>query len=233
MKARLLLSILAGLATCGFASAQTNLLESTIFNFGSGTANALPTTTAPANVAVAKFDPSLGTLNSVSLTLQASGTVFATEFNSTSVNQNYSNSWATLNFGVKGPDGSTISIHPTTGLPGFAGTAAPYAIQITGSSPFSLSPASVYASSSNLGAYEAPGGGFFTLSFNSDGVPDGPISSSIQAPSGVSTSGDATVQGTVTVTYSYTPIPEPATYAGLLGAAALGLVIRRRKQVVV
>jgi len=37
------------------------------------------------------------------------------------------------------------------------------------------------------------------------------------------------ISGTATLTYDYTPIPEPATYAALLGVAAFGLVIRRRK----
>jgi hypothetical protein len=220
--------LLAGLLLPATTHAESMIVELVNFSFGQGTPNALPSSSAPANVSVAKFDQSLGTLDSVTLSLQASGTVEADAFNNTASSQGYSQSMATLNFGVTGPDGSSIAINPST--PFFAGTIPAHAFIATGSSPFSLSPAAIDVLSSNFGLYEGSGGGVFTLSFNSDGQ-SGPITSSIFAPSGVFTGGNAHVSGTETVTYNFTPIPEPSVSGMVLGCATLmGVVGLRRRR---
>jgi len=224
--------LLAGLLVPAGARADSMIVELVNFSFGQGTPNALPSSGAPANVSVATFDQSLGTLDSVTLSLQASGTVEADAFNNTSSSQGYDQSMATLNFGVTGPDGSSIDINPGTTM--FAGTIAAHAFIATGSTPFSLSPAAIDILSSNFGLYESSGSGDFTLSFNSDGQ-GGPISSRIHAISGVFTGGNANISGTETVTYHYTAIPEPSVSGAVLGCAALmgvmGLRRRRAKQV--
>jgi hypothetical protein len=219
--------LLAGLLVPAGARADSMIVELVNFSFGQGTPNALPSSGAPANVSVATFDQSLGTLDSVTLSLQASGTVEADAFNNTSSSQGYDQSMATLNFGVTGPDGSSIDINPGTTM--FAGTIAAHAFIATGSTPFSLSPAGDNVLSSNFGLYETSGSGNFTLSFNSDGVP-GPITSSIHAIPGVFTGGNAHVSGTETVTYHYTAIPEPSVSGAVLGCAALLGVVGLRKR---
>jgi hypothetical protein len=102
--------LLAGLLLPTVTRADSMIVELVNFSFGKGTPNALPSSGAPANVSVAKFDESLGTLDSVTLSLQASGTVEADAFNNTASTQSYSQSMAILNFGVTGPDGSSIGL---------------------------------------------------------------------------------------------------------------------------
>ncbi len=208
-----------------------SIIESVNFSFGQGTPNALPSDSTPSNVSVPTFDQSLGTLDSVTLSLQVSGTVYAEAFNTSSSSQPYTQSMATLSFGVTGPDGSSSDINPST--PFFAGTAAagPFVLTTTGSTPFTLSPAAIDVLSSNFGLYETSGSGDFTLSFNSDGSPGGPIFSTITStPGAIFTGGDATVSGTETVTYHYTAIPEPSVSGAVLGCAALMGVVGLRKR---
>ncbi|HSY54506.1 MAG TPA: choice-of-anchor E domain-containing protein [Opitutaceae bacterium] len=219
--------LLASLLLPAVTRADSMIVELVNFSFGQGTSNALPSSGAPFDVSVAQFDQSLGTLNSVTLSLQASGTVEADAFNNTASTQGYSQSTATLNFGVTDPDGSSIAINPNTTL--FAGTIAPHAFIATGTTPFSLSPAAIDILSSDFGLYETSGSGDFTLSFNSDGE-SGPITSSIFAPSGVFTGGNAHVTGTETVTYDYTAIPEPSVSGAVLGCAALLGAVGLRKR---
>jgi len=221
-------SLLAGLLLPTATRAQS-FVDLLYFSFGQGTSNALPSAGAPANFSVATFNESLGTLNSVTLSLQATGTVYAEALNFTSSNQVYTGAMETLNFGVTGPDGSSTNINPSTDI--FAGTIAPTGTVAvpTGSTPFSLSPAAINVLSSNFGLFETPGSGLFTLSFNSDGEAF-PISSVISAPSGVFGSGNATVSGVETVTYNYTPIPEPSVSAMIFGCATLTGVVGLRRR---
>jgi hypothetical protein len=225
------LALLTGLLLPAATRADSMIVELVNFSFGKGTPNALPSDSAPANVSVAEFNESLGTLDSVTLSLQAAGTVYAEAFNVSSSSQPYTQSMATLSFGVTGPDGSSSDINP--GTPFFAGTAAagPFVLTTTGSTPFSLNPAVNNVLSSNFGLYETPGSGDFTLSFNSDGSPGGPIFSTITStPGAVFTGGDATVSGTETVTYHYTAIPEPSVSGAVLGCATLlGVMGLRRR----
>jgi hypothetical protein len=223
--------LLTGMLLPAVTRAQSVVAELVNFSFGKGTPNALPSDNTPVNVSVAKFDESLGTLDSVTLALQAAGTVYAEAFNTSSSTQPYTQSMATLSFGVTGPDGSSSDINP--GTPFFSGTAAagPFVTTITGSTPFSLSPVAINVLSSNFGLFETSGSGTFTLSFNSDGSPGGPIFSTITStPSAVFTGGDANVSGTETVTYNYTPIPEPSVSGMVLGCAALMGVVGLRKR---
>ena len=222
--------LIAGLLVPAVTRADSMIVELVNFSFGQGTPNALPSDGTPVNVSVAQFDQSLGTLDSVTLSLQASGTVYAEAFNTLSTSQSYTESMATLNFGITDPDGSSFAFNPSTTL--FAGTAAagPFVLTTTGSTPFSLNPTAINILSSDFGLYETSGSGDFTLSFNSDGVPGGPISSTIMAPPGVYTGGNATVSGTETVTYNYTAIPEPSVSGAILGCAALLGVVGLRKR---
>jgi hypothetical protein len=223
--------LITGLLVPTVTRADSMIVELVNFSFGQGTSNALPSSGAPFDFSVAQFDESLGTLNSVTLSLQASGTVYAEAFNLSSSSQPYTQSMATLSFGVTGPDGSSSDINPST--PFFAGTAAagPAVVTTTGSTPFTLSPAAINVLSSNFGLYETSGSGDFTLSFNSDGSPGGPIFSTITStPGAIFTGGDATVSGTETVTYDYTAIPEPSVSGAVLGCAALLGVVGLRKR---
>lgn len=214
------------------ASAQSTLVDSAAFSFGLGTGNALPSTGSPLDVNLSTFNESLGTLTGIAISLTASGTVYAEAGNNTSSPIAFTNSQATLNFGVSGPDGSSIAINPQTS-PLFSGTAPAMTFgYITGSTPFGpLTPADVSVSSPNFSLYETAGpGGIFVLQFNSDGQP-GSITSMISGPSGIFTSGNATVNGTADVTFTYTQIPEPSTYAAILGAVCLGFAVIRRKRI--
>jgi hypothetical protein len=60
----------------------------------------------------------------------------------------------------------------------------------------------------------------FTLAFNA------PVNFSVSG----SATFDASTLGDVTLTYSYTPVPEPSSSAALLGAFAVGLAVWRRRR---
>lgn len=55
--------------------------------------------------------------------------------------------------------------------------------------------------------------------------------SSVSGPGNFAVSTTNLVGGMMEVMYTYTPIPEPSTYAALAGAAALGFVVRRRRRI--
>jgi hypothetical protein len=195
---------------------------------------------ADRDLVVSQFNSSLGTLNSVSITVStalqatlgaentnpsspASGTAafnVYTYFRSDPTQ--YTQASVTLSF-----DSSTVSmagytdakkyvLHLTKydGTTDYAGTSG------TTVATFTPSDSEVLFYNSGLASFIGTGGLTFGLVSNAYTV--------LQTPGNFSTSMSTTGQAGVTVNYDYTPIPEPATMV-LLGLGALSLIRRKHK----
>jgi hypothetical protein len=217
--------MLAGLAVSASAMAQMIQSYDAIF---SATQIAVGSPNYPIDFTLPKFDSNLGTLQAVSITLTSTIDASVSVYNSSSASLTFDSAFADFSGGsnginVTGPGGTAITYHPSITVG--AGTANP------GQNSFGTVEQTFQSTvSPAIGGYAAAGGGTLNLAVNSSAIGTYGItkeSSSLFGGSAVTASGD------VGITYAYSPIPEPATYAALLGAAALGLVIRRRKQAVV
>jgi hypothetical protein len=224
MKTRICLLMLAGLAVSASAMAQMIQSYDAIF---SATQIAVGSPNYPIDFTLPKFDSNLGTLQAVSITLTSTIDASVSVYNSSSASLTFDSAFADFSgsngINVTGPGGTAITYHPSITVG--AGTANP------GQNSFGTVEQTFQSTvSPAIGGYAAAGGGTLNLAVNSSAIGTYGItkeSSSLFGGSAVTASGD------VGITYAYSPIPEPATYAALLGAAALGLVIRRRKQAVV
>ncbi len=210
MKPCFLLPVFAAFALAASALAQS--VE--VFSANWGTSS--PAFSDP--ISLGMFDSNLGTLASVSLAIDSTVTGDISAFNSTGVQQSFTNATAELDVTLTGPGGATVTTHPTAGIAsGQANPGSNDFAGLTGSDSGSFS-------GSPLSLYELAGGGTFGSMVSASDIG----SYLGTANSGVFFGGTATASGDVTVTYTFTPVPEPAAYAAFIGAAALVLAIRRR-----
>jgi hypothetical protein len=169
------------------------------------------------------FNPSLGTLTSVQLTLTSTLSPVAQVFHITStLSDSFSNATTLETINFTGPDGTVVPVSASSGS--FNGTGlgsgvssypGPVATGVTNT---------VSVPSANYPSYEGVGNATFTFA----SAPF--LSSGSSSPEAVFFFGGAgSADGDATVTYTYTPTPEPASL-GLLTAAGL-LAVRRRRRV--
>jgi hypothetical protein len=224
MKPSLLLQLIAGMAIAAGASAQSIETFDVVFaNMTSPiVANATDTFALP------EFNSNLGTLQSVSLTLNSTIVGYANVLDFGPGTGNFTGSSADFSAGgnnitLSGPLGLTEIANPI--VTGFAGsvTAGGSALSTGISNSFSVT-----ASDSNLSNYEAAGGGSLneTLTLSALGTFGGTQIGSQQVFFG----GEATAAGDVSVKYTFVPIPEPSAYTAMAGVAALGVAVLRRKR---
>lgn len=222
MKARITLSILVAMAAAASASAQTVQTFDDVFAM---TPIAVGAPNFPIAVSLPEFNSNLGTLQSVAITLTSTIDASASVYNLGSSPESFG--FAAADFTpagegitVTGPAGASITYQPSIYING--GVANP------GSNDYgTVSSTFQDTVLPGISGYEAPGGGTLNFSVNSSAL--GTYSGSPGFPLFYGASADA--GGDVKVTYTYAPIPEPATYAAVLGAAALGLAIHRRRQI--
>ena len=213
-----------GLAATGSillaAQAKADLSESFSGSYGpSGT---------PINTTIylQGFNTSLGTLDSVTLTLATADTTSISIVNTTGSPQSYTSATATIGITATVPS-SGLSVTSTTTSSGVSGSIG------SAVGPYYLAPAttdgfaSTGAQTSNLGDYETTGIYPVDISATS-GIYAG------SAVQGVIFGGNATSSGTLEVTYDYTPVatPEPSSLIGgfgILGSMAV-MAWRKRKQ---
>jgi hypothetical protein len=176
------------------------------------------------NVILNDFNPSLGTLMGVTLTLISSDAIESEVINLTAQSQAYSGATATLPVTITALDGLTTT---ATGVAGpFSGvTANPEpGTTVAGTSRVTTT-TSVNAAGGDFILYE--GTGTFAVNVSAlDGVYSGSSAGNTVAFFGA---GDA--WGTVEVAYDYCAVPEPGTLAaglGLLGYCGLSLARRTR-----
>lgn len=174
--------------------------------------------------ALANFDTSLGTLTAVDITFSYRSSMSFSAYNPTGSTQSFGVAGGGFTFGVSAPDSISTGANETFNTSGSVASGQ------TGLyySPVSTGLISASVPMSDFAAYETPPSGaigFYTvvgegLSLN---VPNNsPLEFEIQG---------ATLSGTTTVTYTYTPLatPEPASFAAL-GLGAVGLIRRKRRK---
>lgn len=161
-----------------------------------------------------KFNPSLGTLNSIGMTISTTFNADVAIINLTGVNQPFTLATATIPITVSGPNANyTVTV-----------TAGPFNNVVSGMSPglvwtYAGQNPITFNNSVSIpvsGLYQGIGTIPFTYSLT-DGV--GTYGGS--AKPWVFFGGLPTAKGDVTLTYDYTPVPEPATYIAGLGALCL------------
>ena len=177
------------------------------------------------NLTLNEFDPALGTLTGITLTLISHDTIESEVIDLTGQNQAYTGATATLPVTVAALDGLTAT---ATGVAGpFSGVATrpQFSTTVAGTSQVTTT------TSANVGAgdfilYEGTGKTFNVNVLVSDGIYSGSSAGGTVAFFGT---GDS--RGTVEVAYDYLAVPEPGTLAaglGLLGYCGIGLVRRSR-----
>ena len=178
------------------------------------------------NLALSDFDPSLGILTGVTITLVSNDSIKSKVINvnmTSSSSQNYSGATATLPVTVTTLDGLTTTAN---------GVAGPFSGSVSG--PLgTIATAGTISEIVNTSASVVPGdfvlyeGAAQTFDVNvlvSDGIYSGS-----SAGNSVAFFGSGSSYGTVGVTYDYSPIPEPGTLVAGLGALGYcGLRITRR-----
>jgi hypothetical protein len=171
------------------------------------------------------FDPSLGTLTGVTITLNLDAVATPEIFNVTggAGSETVSTSFATT---LTGPDGTLVSA--TTASGPVTGAANTTALSIT-PLPSTAVTQTVSASASNLSSYEGTGSLTFDLiAPASPGFTDS--GTQLTGPATLAAGGTGSIYGdsTATVSYTFEAALEPSSWA--LGLIALGgmFVLRRR-----
>jgi hypothetical protein len=215
MKRILALQLLACLA---MSSADANTITEGPLSFPGGTGNFNNPLTFD------KFDTSLGTLTDVTISMTAVGYgILIVNNTANSKDYNFYNGFASVPVNVVGPGGVTIST--TLTATGMSGTASPGLTSFNGVS--GNYDASGHVLSADWGSYSGLGAGTFTL----NALVAGGTFGGSQTENGNSFlffGGSEHVNGTVTVTYTYTGVPDGGLTAMLLGMGMLGLGCVRR-----
>ncbi len=237
MNLRLCLSIFAGLLAASALSAQSIVTLDYTEVFAPSTDPLVlggyhadgTTPNFPVTVSAPAFDSNLGTLESVTLTLDSAvgGDIKVVNLNSAGLAEGFTDATSSSNVTVTGPAGTSVSDTPVSTLPsgtaaGPFGTASYFAPTVD---PTASNSAGIAAS--QFGWYEIAGGG--TVQFMVNSMGNGSYSGNANNSGQVAFSGDAAVSGDVRVQYTYlSQIPEPATYAAALGLGAFALALVRR-----
>jgi hypothetical protein len=227
-KTRILNPVFVAVALAAAAMPARAAVETFIADYGSSPAPGVVAdngqTTFPIALNLSKFDPSLGTLNDIILTLSSTDIVGSEVLNVTGSTQSYlgaSVSGATVT--VTGPDSLQTSSLPMSAGP-FSGTVAPNSVVHAGSTTEVATAITVHVQPADFGNYT--GSGVVSVGLSA--------SSSSAQPSG---SGSPSLffgwyadgYGSVEIEYDYTAVPEPGTMcAGLAAISVCGIELARR-----
>ena len=205
------LFVVAGVTTIALAALSANAHATTITQVLNvpGGSNAL--TSIVSNIPYNLFDSTLGTLNSVTLELVTTDTVNANVFNSNGTPGAITGLTASFPLTIYGPpatlsapfDLTTYLATSTITAGPFSGTAAPFSQTTIGSSTGTTDSGVVNVPALDWnGNWETPGGGGSATDIV---FASGSGQFAGGGPSGVFVGGNATVTGTLTLIYNYTP----------------------------
>lgn len=178
----------------------------------------------PLVVQVPQFDPSLGSLNSISVALSLEITPIAEVFNIGSSAETFTTAFTDTTAGGAGPVtwtdpyGQFGDANYSYTVPG--GSASPGANDFPG-------PSVAGSSTTTVPIADFPdytGVGTYTLDYTVSGL----INSGGSPGGDLFYGGDRSLDGSATITYNYTAVPEPASMA-LIMIGSTGLLARRRR----
>jgi hypothetical protein len=177
------------------------------------------------NLALSDFDPALGILTGVTITLASNDYIESEVINVhvPSSSENYSGATATLPVTVTALDGLTTTANGVAG-PFSGSVSGPLGTIATAGTISKIVNTSANVAPGDLVLYEGAAQTFAVNVLVSDGIYSG-----FSSGDSVAFFGSGNSYGTVGVTYDYLPIPEPGTLAAGLGALGYcGLRITRR-----
>ena len=176
------------------------------------------------NFALPKFDPSLGSLNSLQIVSDFTIAPVANVLNATNIPQSFTQATVSIPFTVNTPSGAIATSVISNPVDGIA-AAGPFVISSFPSSSVTQT-LTTSINPTNFGLYQGSGGQSASFSFVTSNGTYGGI-----AGAGVLFSGDAVASGNVSIHYSYDPVPEPMTILGTVAAIAfMGRLNRRFRE---
>jgi hypothetical protein len=213
--------MIAGLAVAASAQSTTSTQTATV---------ALTPTNVNTNMSFAQFDPSLGTLTSITINL--TGTAFSTA-SVNSITAPGSNAYefdsaSTTHLQRPGGINTLITVLPfnpeTQNLGGASDPALPFTFP--NNTATDTSGPTIFSGASDLTLFTGPG--TILLPFKVNG------SSGVNGPGTINSSVSTQGGGSATLFYTYTAFttatPEPGTWAMLIAGASTGLVALRRRR---
>jgi hypothetical protein len=211
------------LLTCavGTAQAGTQFLTQTL---------SAPAATVPTSDTFLfnQFNPSLGTLTDVEITVTSNIVADVLVLNSLTTAQGFTNAMASVPVSVTGPAGLSASVTATTpgqSSPPLPMVAAGATDALLGSAVVATASTTLNSPPTDLSAYVGTGLNDVAIFFAATGG-----TYTITAANGVFVSGSATADATVTLTYSYTSaIPEPSSVI-LAGIGMVGVAVFSRRR---
>jgi hypothetical protein len=173
------------------------------------------------NILLEAFNPSLGTLEDVTLTMGLSTSSQPTVINLDTTPDSYLNAYTGFTTILKGPDSTSLSLLTTS--PGASGTANPGENLVTPA--FVATPSgTVSVAAANFGQYESGS----VLDFSVEAATQSSGGTKGNGANQLYFGGTNTFDGSISVDYTYAAVPEPAAWRYLPLIACAFCLVRWR-----
>jgi hypothetical protein len=173
---------------------------------------------------VPEFNPALGTLTDVRLDFTSNLMAQVDILNTTGTPQTVTDASSSGTVTFAGPDETEVSGTPSTSFASGIANAGPFVVTDFPGAAIPLSDVVDVLPGGDLSDYEGVGNASFTVTFS-------PVTSAASGtPGAIDVGGELfATGGSVDVTYTYTPVPEP-TSAAIIGVPLMALIARRRRK---